>query len=224
MVYTITCTDFKTIKELPDFWTNEKYADLLDIMDFPDIDSLAPTEIKDMCFMALTDNEPEESAELVLTYLFKDRLNAGQIQNLSHEIQTEKLWEEYAELSFHEDLFNATQILYAAYNGKFPKPEAVRFTIQIHTKKADNLATITYNTEAALIRLVTQDMPDNTLIKRLFEVQLQGATFTDAKDIIWQLTQNTVTEGMEFTITSSTYWFLDFKHASSFEAHLETEH
>ena len=76
------------------------------------------------------------------------------------------------------------------------------------------------NLEAALIRLLAQGMPENTLIKRLFDDQLNGEEFSDAKDIIWQYTQSKNEDGITFTIISSTYWFHDFKYVESFEAEL----
>ena len=122
---------FSTISELPSTWTVSNYKDLLKEMDFDGIEAIAENEIKDMCHMALTDYEPEEAAEMVLSYIFKDRLNFKQIQNLSHEMLDEKLWEEYADLSMHEDFFNVGQLLYEAFDGKFPHPEAVRFQVKV---------------------------------------------------------------------------------------------
>jgi hypothetical protein len=218
--YHVSCPEFKTIKELQGFWTNQKYKDILDLLDFPDVESIEQNELKDMCYMALTDNEPEESAKIVLEYIFKDKLNDGQISNLSHEIVSEKLWEEYADLSLHEDFYNVTQLLYDAYNGKFPNPNAVRFTVNVKANKAEDLDVFSKDLEASLIRLLAQGMPENTLLKRLFEDQLNGEDFIDAKDIIWQYTQTKNDNEITFTLLSSTYWFLDFKYVDSFEAEL----
>ena len=43
-----------------------------------------------------------------------------QIDNLSNEILEEKLWEEYADLSLHEEFFAVHQLLYDAFEGTAP--------------------------------------------------------------------------------------------------------
>ncbi|MCJ7468486.1 MAG: hypothetical protein MUO53_17535, partial [Maribacter sp.] len=125
-MFTVEPQKFSTIHELPNAWNDQNYKELLEQMDFDDISGIAVNELKEMCMMSLTDNEPAEAAKIVLEYLFKERLTPGQIDNLSNEMLDEKMWEEYADLSLHEEFFNAAQLLYEAFNGKFPHPEAVR--------------------------------------------------------------------------------------------------
>ncbi|MFT6795023.1 MAG: hypothetical protein ACJART_000154 [Maribacter sp.] len=210
---------FSTINELPSTWTVSNYKDLLKEMDFDGIETIAENELKDICYMALTDYEPEEAAEMVLTYIFKDRLKFKQIQNLSHEMLDEKLWEEYADLSMHEDFFNVGQLLYQVFDGKFPHPEAVRFQVKVSVKKEAELAIFEDNAETPLIRLLVKGMPEKTLINRLFDKQLEGDAFTEAKDIIWQLKKEKG-EGASFIfdVISSEYWFHDFKYVEDFDA------
>lgn len=209
---------FNSIQELPNSWNNQNYVDLLDLMEFGDTSEIDPSELKEMCLMSLTDNEPEDAAKLVLEYVFKNRLNKGQIENLSNEMLDEKIWEEYADLSMHEEFFNVNQLLYEAYNGKFPQPEAVRFQLNLRADDKDDLLVFNTFPEASLLRLLVAGMPENTLIFRLFEEQVAGDIFTDAKDIIWQLKLDTVNENeRSVEVISSSYWFHDLKYASSFE-------
>lgn len=218
-IFNVDISKFSTIQELPNAWTNEKYLELLDQMEYGDTSEIAPSDLKEMCMMAITDNEPDEAAKIMLDYVFKERLKEGQKENLAHEMLEEKLWEEYADLSMHEDFFNVAQFLYQAYNGKFPHPEAVKFQVIITAKKANELAIFEGESEAALLRLLAKGMPDNTLINRLFNDQLEGETFREAKDIIWQLKKMGL-EGnsISFELISSVYWFHDLKFVTSFEA------
>ena len=220
-LFTINPKSFKVVHELPNAWSNTDYTKLLEIMDYGDTSGLNPNELKEMCLLSITDNDPEEAAKLLLEYIFQDRLNSGQIDNISNEMVEEKIWEEYADLSMHEEFFNVTQILYDAYNGKFPNPEAVVMNIEFAAKNPKSIAVFESDIEANLIRLITSGMPENTLIKRLFDDQLNGEDFPDAKDIIWQY-KKTATEGdkLVFEIISSTYWFHDFKYIESYEAEL----
>lgn len=222
--YTIEPVKFETIEELPHAWKDGDYKKLLVGMEYGDTSDLSSQELKEMCMLSLADNEPDEAASTVLQHIFGERLNQGQIDNLSHEMNTEKVWEEYAELSMHEEFFNATQLLYKAFNGKFPHPEAVRFKMKVTAKEKTGAENIEKEVETALIRLLVQGMPKNTLINRLFDDELKGGDFKDAKDIIWQFTKEPSEDNSQvFEIISSTYWFDDLKYAETFEATLETE-
>lgn len=222
--YTIAPIKFQTIEELPQAWNEEDYKKLLETAEYGDTSDLSSQELEEMCLLSISDNEPDEAAKLILAYVFGERLNQGQIDNLSHEMETEKVWEEYAELSMHEEFFNATQLLYKAYNGKFPHPEAVRFKMKVTSKEKTGMEIFEKDIEAGLIRLLVQGMPENTLINRLFDDELKGGDFKDAQDIIWQFTEESAEDnGKVFEIISSTYWFNDLKFAEDFEAILETE-
>lgn len=210
--------NFKTIHELPNSWSNQDYKILLEIMDYGDAANLAPEELREMCLMSLTDNEPEDAAKIVLEYVFKDRLTKGQIDNLSNEMLDEKIWEEYADLAMHEELFNVNQLLYEAYNGKFPQPEAVKFQVKITGIDNGKFSILKKFPEAPLIRLLVSGMPQNTLIFRLFEEQIAGGKFIDAKDIIWQIKIDFVNEKERLVeVISSLYWFHDFKYITEFK-------
>jgi len=218
-IFDVNISKFATIQELPNAWNDQKYLELLEEMEFGDTSEIALSDLKEMCMMAITDHEPDEAAKILLDYVFKDRLKEGQKVNLAHEIIEEKLWEEYADLSLHEEFFNVGQFLYQAYNGKFPHPEAVKFQVIITAKNANEFAVFDGESEAALLRLLAKGMPDNTLINRLFETQLEGETFKEAKDIIWQLKKMDVEgKSISFEVISSSYWFHDLKFVTSFEA------
>lgn len=220
--FTLEPLKFENVQELPNAWNDDSYKKLLDTMEYGDTSDLSSQELKEMCLLSLSDNEPDEAAKIVLQYVFGERLNKGQIDNISHEMVDEKMWEEYAELSMHEEFFNATQLLYEAYNGKFPHPEAVRFKIKLSFKDKEHMKVFDKNTEAALIRVLVQGMPENTLIHRLFDEQLEDGDFTDAKDIIWQYKREAAEENSAiFEIISSTYWFHDFKYAEKCDAEIQ---
>ena len=106
-------------------------------MNLPDADKLKPEELREMLYMAITDFGPEEAAEIVLTYKLGDRLSAGQIQNIANDMMEEKVAEQYADPSFHYDLFNINQLLYKAYKGKFPNTEASIILMEIKGKDGE---------------------------------------------------------------------------------------
>ncbi len=222
--FSITPIKFAVFTELPNSWTKDDYLKLLELMEYGDTANLTDAELKDMCLLSLSDNDPDEAAKIVLNYLFGSRLTSGQIDNLSHEMIEEHMWEEYAELDLHETFFNAAQLLYEAFNGIFPHPEAAGFKVAIGPKEKMARSLFDKNTEMSLIRLLVQGMPQNTLINRLFEDQLAGGDFEDAKHIIWQYKMEPAQDGtLIFDIISSLYWFHDFKYAESYPAILNLD-
>ena len=217
--FNIKVLEFKSLSELPDAWNLNDYKTLLDIMEYGDTNDIKENEFEDICLMCLSDNDPEEAALIVLNYIFQDSLNSGQKENLSHIMQDEKMWEEYADIAIHEKLFNAHQILFKAYNGKFPRPEALAIQLEVTLKNSDTLNAFNNNIEATLVRLITQGMPENTLINRLYDEELEVGAFSEAKDIIWQVAMQTKdTNSIVFTLISSFYWFKDLKYCKDFEA------
>lgn len=211
------------IGELPDGWTPQKHRDLLDEMDIDGISDSSPEELKEMCMMSLTDNDPEDAAKIVLKYLFPGRLNSGQIDNISNEMLDEKIWEEYPKLSLHEDFFNATSLLHDAFNGSFPTPKAVSFQVKVTAKDEADLEVFSDNVETPLIRLLAQGMPETTLINRLFDEKLIDGPFEEAADIVWQVTKAQKGVEISFDVISSLYWFQDIEEVGAFETELEIE-
>jgi hypothetical protein len=213
--FKVEILSFNTITELPGSWETTDYLALLNSMDYANPEEIKESELKEMCLMALTDYEPAESAKIVLDYVIQDRLTDGQIENLSHEILTEKLWEEYPELSLHPDLFRATQLLYQAYNGKFPRTEAVQFQMKI----TGDISVFEESAAAPVVRLLAAGMSDHSLIHRLFADQIAGTIFREAESILWQL--NTITieaDSVTYEVVSSSYWLDEIKYADSYEA------
>jgi hypothetical protein len=172
-----------------------------------------------MTQMALTDLEPAAAAQVVLTHLFAGQLAPGQIDQLAHQMQTEKLWEENPKMELHQGFFNATQVLYEAYNGKFPHPQAVRFQVKITAQPAEDLTLIDQDPAPTLLRLLAPGLSDRALLHRLFDEQLAGADFPEAPAILWQFTPSEKTPtSVVYDIISSDYWLEEFKYADTYEA------
>lgn len=222
--YTLEILDFETIDALPNAWSNKHYLDILNLLDFGDTSTLQPSELKEMAMLALADNELNDAAKILLDYIFEDRLNEGQKDNLSHEMIEEKMWEEYAEISMHEEFFNIGQLLYQSFNGNFPRSEAAQFQLKISVKKKTDLEILATETETNLLRIFTQGMPPNTLLNRLYKEELQGEDFEEAQHIIWQLKELDKDDtSITFQVISSLYWFQDLKFVEGFEAILVLE-
>ncbi|MCF2487382.1 hypothetical protein [Dyadobacter sp. CY347] len=213
--FKVKVLSFEQIQQLPGSWEKSDLVNLLEAMDYDNPGEINDAELKEMCMMSLTDFEPEEAAKIVLDYTIAGRLTEGQIQNLSHEILTEKLWEEYPELHLHPDLFRSTQLLYEAYNGKFPRAEAVHFSVEI----TGDISIFNDNPKPPIVRILAAGMSDRSLIHRLFSDQIESERFEEANDIIWQLSEVSRNEtSVTYDIVSSSYWLDEIKYADSYDA------
>lgn len=222
--FIVKLLNFTNIQELPDFWSEKKYKNLLEVMEYGDTSEIPSNKLEKTCLESLNTYDPEEAAKIVLDYVFNTRLRKGQVLSLSNEMLAEKIWEEYADLTMHEEFFNVNQLLYQAFSGQFPYPEAVQFRVHVTANEKNGLSIFKDFPEAALIRLLVAGMDKNTVIFRLFEEQIVGYEFKDAKNIIWQLKTEKIDDNqLIFDVISSSYWFDDFKFVDAFEAKIHTD-
>jgi len=188
----------KTIDELEDSWNNTDFTELLKKFDFAEGENLKPNELRDYLFMAISDFEPTEAARLVLEYKFSEVLTDGQIDNLSHEMMREKVSENYSDINLHKTLFIVNQLLYKAYNGKFPATKATLIDFEMKGEDETEVSN-----EMILMALRT-GLSESNLINRLFKEQLDGnIAFPEAKGIIWDLNSK---GNSEYLLTTSEKW------------------
>jgi hypothetical protein len=137
--------------------------------------------------MAIADKEPSEAAAIVLDYKLSAHLNEGQIDSLSYEMLVDKISEEYPKIHLHKELFNVNQLLYKAFNGKFPNTKATIVDFEI----TPLLNTNKEITKEIVLKCFAKNLDSHNIILRLFGKQLNGGeAFEEADDIIWDLQQN----------------------------------
>ncbi len=176
--------DVKSIDELEDSWNNDDLKELLRRFDFPDAGNVKQNELMEFLFMAITDFEPSEAAAILLDYKLSDVLNEGQIDNMSHEMLREKVSENYSDIYIHKILFSINQLLYKAYNGKFPHTKATVVELEIKSEQ-DNETEIT---KEIALQALRAGFSESNLIIRLLSEQLDGnAAFPEAEGILWEL-------------------------------------
>ncbi|WP_321288186.1 hypothetical protein [uncultured Sunxiuqinia sp.] len=200
MKYFVKIDDVRSTDKLEGAWNNNDFQELLARFEYPDAEQLKPADLKEYLFMAISDFEPNESAAIMLDYKLSDVLSEGQIDNLSHEMLRVKVFENYSEIDLHHDLFNINQLLYQAYNGKFPqgKVNMVQFELTNKNKTPEEI------TKETALKALSQGLSENNLINRLLSDQLEGKKpFPEAEGIVWdlQLKGNHV-----YSITISEKW------------------
>ena len=149
--------------------------------------------------MAIADFETNEAASIVLDYKLSEDLNKGQIDQLSHEMLLDKISEEYPEIHLHKTLFNVNQLLYKAYNGKFPNTKATVVDFEIAALgNADKKIT-----KEIALKCLTKNLDSHNIAIRLFGNQLNAEEeFNEANDVIWNLQQ----QEANYSMITSEYW------------------
>ncbi|MBG6109969.1 hypothetical protein H4V97_001528 [Flavobacterium sp. CG_23.5] len=217
MNYHITIKNAFSVDQIEDYWTNEDYVQLLEKFDYPDAAGADKESLSELLEMAITDFEPKEAAVIVLTYKLAEQLNEGQIQQISNDMFLDKVCEEYPEIGLHAKLFHVNQLLFKAYNGKFPNAKATIVKCSFAPLEEETVKELT---KEDVLKLLSNGLSDSNLIKRLFDHQMNhNAPFPEADDILWDLT---TTNNVDFTVTTSEYWLnRDDIIASEFDGILE---
>lgn len=219
--YTIQLLELKEIHEIPQVWTEDELRKLLQFVEYDDVQEIPVNELKDMACLALTDFEVEEAAVKVLEFRIGDRLNKGQRQNLAIELQDDKIWEEYSDLSLHEELFHVSCMLYWAFPKNFKEPDIARLKLSIKSLTPESGKNIANLTAAFITRVLNDGMDKHNLLNRLFDESLEANTFVEAEDIIWQFkTEGTQDNAKEQTVViyTSWNWVEDLKGISEWES------
>jgi hypothetical protein len=200
MQFNITIKNVTTVGEIPDYWQDQDYINLLELFNFPEANTLKAENLREMLHMAITDFEPNEAAGIVLTYKLSERLNEGQIAQVSNDMLIDKISEEYPEIDLHYDLFNINQLLFMAYNGKFPNVKATVVDFSMVSKDGNDKEI----TKEIVLKSFNTGLSDGNIIKRLFEEQMTtNKEFEEAEAVLWELNKKGASE---FTLITSEYW------------------
>ena len=200
MNYQVVIKNIDTVNEIEGYWSNEDFVTLLQKFNYPDGATAEKSSLPELLEMAISDYEPNEAAQIVLDYKLGDELSAGQIEQISNNMLIDKVCEEYPEIHMQGRLFHVNQLLFKAYNGKFPNAKAsvVHFSMTPTNGEVQKL------TAENILKLLNNGLSDRNLIKRLFEDQIsQNIPFPEAESIIWELTTQ---DDVSYNLVTSENW------------------
>lgn len=222
--YKTEILEYNEISKIDGSWKLADYKNLLELMGLgADIDSMEENEIKEMCMISLTDFEPNEAAKYVLQYLIQDRLADGKLDQISNDMLEDRLWEQFADLSFHRKLFDAYSLLREAFNGTFTNPTGVNFKVKI-TSDDKNFEPFEETLKPSITRLLASGMDDSSILNRLYSEQISSTHFLEAENIIWEIKETSSTDNEKvYEITSSFFWFENLKDIQGFEGKTQTD-
>ncbi|MBE8727680.1 hypothetical protein [Flavobacterium hungaricum] len=200
MNYQVVINNIDTVNEVEGYWSDEDLIALLEKFNYPDGATAEKSTLPELLEMAISDYEPNEAAQIVLEYKLGEQLSEGQIEQISNNMLIDKVCEEYPEIHMQGTLFHVNQLLFKAYNGKFPNAKAsvVHFSMKPTDGEVQKL------TAENVLKLLNNGLSDRNLIKRLFENQIsQNIPFPEAESIIWELTTE---DNINYNLVTSENW------------------
>ena len=201
MKYKIKINDVVTLEEITNYWTDVDYIQLLEKYNFPEGEKASKDSLKDLLFMAITDFEPNEAAAIILDYKLNNILSDNQIQQIANDMLLDKISEEYPDISLHATLYHINQLLFKAYNGKFPNTKATQILCTIVPQETVENKMLKKET---ILKLLSNGLADHNLIKRLFHgPMLENEPFPDADSILWNVESN---DNQIYKLLTSNYW------------------
>ncbi|KQX10266.1 hypothetical protein [Flavobacterium sp. Root420] len=216
MNYQVAIKNIDTVNEVEGYWSDADFVALLQKFNYPDGATAEKSTLPELLEMAISDYEPNEAAQIVLEYKLGDQLSEGQIEQISNNMLIDKVCEEYPEIHMQGTLFHVNQLLFKAYNGKFPNAKAsvVHFSMTPTNGEAQKL------TAENILKLLNNGLSDRNLIKRLFENQMsQNIPFPEAEGIVWELDTK---DDVNYSLITSENWInKEDITESEFEAVLE---
>ena len=217
--YRVGVDEFEELAELEQSWMPADYVSILASLDIADAENIDATELKDMTLFALQDLNPPDAAAVLLKYKVGTKLSAGQIRNYSIESQHERLWEQSADLSLHQDMFAVASMLNSVNAMAFPVPDALRVTFTVQCDDVSKLAIFNSDMDRAiLLRMISAGMNESAILNRLFGDQIATGKVADADSIVWQIAiEQSDPATLKIRITSSAYWLRALRETESFE-------
>ncbi len=220
----VTPKNIEKIETLPHNWGEEDYKQIIDKLGLSD-DGMKGQELIDFAYMAIADEELNDSAKILLEYLLSDELNSGQIDNLSHEFADDKMWEEYPDINLHKDIYKINQLLYKAYNGKVPHGYAYKLTLEISSKSHEILELISSHNPDIILKSVIAGTEEHSLLHRMFDDIAANGQILEASGILWDINKTrSIDHGIEVEVISSAYWFEDYIADIPYEVDIDLEH
>ena len=169
--------------------------------------------------LALRDLELGDAASTVLGYKFRNRLSKGQIQDMSHDLATQRLWEEYQDIGIQKSLYDCTLLFNKANLLKFPRTDAMQCELEVLVENEPARCAFQKIDKALIIRILADSMGDNAVLRRLFDDQLKQGPFTESEDIAWSFRQVVGDTGTRLTVISSCYWLKPLNEISEYTSY-----
>ena len=201
----VQVTSMRKIKEMPNGWSNQDYLHILEQFGFKG--QMADSVTKELAMRALSNQESQISAQMLLNYKLKQRLSEDQIQQISKEMHERRLSEIYPDIFIQQDLFNINQLLHDSFKGLFPTGKAVELVMTLMVSPILYMKDEHWINEIILKSLLPKFENHSPLLK-LYEADINSSKrFTIASGILWKTEISKSMDGcFDIRLYSSEYW------------------
>lgn len=216
----LSCSE---IHELQGYWAPEALRSLLADLEF-ETDDVPESDLLDLVLMALSDLEPHEAGVAVLKTVFGDRMSKGVRANLASDLQEDRPWEEFADLSFQAGIFTATVLLQKSLPKMYGIPDATRAECALRVTTAKDAKLVVNLPNDQLLRALAPGLGARSIVTRLFEDGLRGGPFPEAEHIIWRRNFREDPDDpcrVIWTITGAHSFLAGLKDASPWEVEID---
>ena len=198
------------LTELSDGWTGKEFDLLKSNFEVVD-EGLSEPEQMEYLFLAMGELPPADLAKELLQMKCAEKLSQGQLENLALEMEQDRMWEEYPDMTMHQDIFNVNQLMYKVYNGKVSKGEAHQLDLEVETQDEEIQSLLLSGNSDLALRLIMRGMDAHGLINRLYNDEDLNSLIGDAESILWSVKgERQSAETIKIVVTSSSYWLEDF--------------
>ncbi len=176
---------YREIHELPGDWAPEALRSLLADLEI-ETEDVPESDLLDLAQMALSDLEPQDAGVAVLRTVFGDRMAAGVRANLASDLQEDRPWEEFADLSFQAGIFTATVLLQKSLPKMYGIPDATQADCAFRATTAKDAKIVASLPNDQLLRALAPGLGTRSIVTRLYEEGVRGGPFPEADHIIWR--------------------------------------
>lgn len=200
------------IRRLPGTWQSSDHRRLLSLLEVDDLESYEEADLESVSVMALQDAGLDQAPTLILSNFTDGRLNPGQVRNLRHELEEERFWEEYADLTLQRELYLCVDLLSLAFPRDYPEPSATQVQMSLRAGNLDKMLSRHSLDAATLLRSVRQAMDASSVLNRFFTEQLAGGPFPEATSVVWGMeAASSEPNHWQVVFWGSGYWFKDLE-------------
>lgn len=174
----------REVHELPGQWQPEALKVLLAQLEI-DSEGASDADLLDLVLMGLGDLEPDDAGIVVLQAVFGDSMGSGVRRNLAADLEEDRPWEDFADLSRQAGIFTATVLLQKAFPRNFGKPDATRAEVAFGLSTPAEAAALAGAPAAVILRALASGLGTRSIVSRIYAEGLRGGAFPEAEHILW---------------------------------------
>ena len=175
----------EVVHELPGDWDAAALQRLLADREV-EAEGATGADLLDLVLMALGDLEPHAAGVAVLHAVFGEDMPAGVRANLASDLDGDRPWENFADVSRQAGIFSAVVLLQKAFPRLYGKPDATRAKVAFQAPTAAEAELLASAPAATILRALGPGVGPRSILNRLYGESLLAEEFPEAEHILWR--------------------------------------